>query len=170
MKWKNMNSVKSLLLVTFLFLGMGNAFADCHSNENCFRQLQISQSGRQGREHFDPVKFRKDLEKYITKEAGLTPEEAQAFFPVFHKSKMELRKLSKQMAMASMRIKTEKLTEQQCDRLLTEIESNRKRCAEIQNEASREWRKILPASKILKIFNAEHNFGRRTFRTMVGKN
>ena len=99
----------------------------------------------------------------------MTPDEAKRFFPVFYSSKKELRMLSKKVALASKRIKTEKLTEQECDQILAEIESNRKRCAEVQSEATKAWRKILPASKVLKVFNAEHNFGKRTFRTMVGK-
>ena len=164
-----MNSVKTILLFTLLFIGVGSAEAECCFEKNVNCRAELMQMSRQGRGHFDPVKFRKDLEAYITKEAGLTEDEAKKFFPVFHSSKRELRKLSKQVAVASMRIKKENLTEKQCDQILAEIEENRKRCAEIQNEASKEWRKILPASKILKVFNAEHNFGKRTFRSMVGK-
>ena len=107
MKWKNMNSVKVFLFVAFILIGVGSAKADCYFDADVVCEGQMFQSGRQGRGHFDPVKFRKDLEDYIAKEAGLTPEEAKKFFPVFHKSKMELRKLSRDMAMASMRIKKE---------------------------------------------------------------
>ena len=32
---------------------------------------------------FDPQRFQKELEQFITKEAGLTPKEAAAFFPVY---------------------------------------------------------------------------------------
>lgn len=33
--------------------------------------------------HFDPAQFQADLEQFITSEAGLTPKESAAFFPVY---------------------------------------------------------------------------------------
>ena len=164
MQWKYMSNAKSLLFVMLLFVGLGTANAD-----NPVRYDRQCPEVEQHRGHFDPAKFKKDMEDFITKEAGLTPAEAQKFFPVFHQSKMELRQLSRKIMYASMRIKKEKMTEQECDKALVEIATYRKRCAEIQNEAAKEWRKILPASKVLKVYNAEHYFGKNTFRTMVTK-
>ena len=43
----------------------------------------IYAQGRMPQMRFDPQRFQADLEQFITREAGLTPMEAAAFFPVY---------------------------------------------------------------------------------------
>ena len=49
---------------------------------------------QQERWKFNPEEFRAKLEEFITREAGFTTAEAQAFYPVFHKMKEEQRNLA----------------------------------------------------------------------------
>ena len=53
---------------------------------------------------FSPEKYQADMEQYIAKEAGLTPQEASAFFPLFREMQQKQRALYNQM-MAEVRIK-----------------------------------------------------------------
>ena len=47
----------------------------------------------QGKRHFDPAKFKAEMEQYITVEACLTPSEAAALFPIYDEMKKEMRTL-----------------------------------------------------------------------------
>ena len=47
----------------------------------------------QGKRHFDPAKFKAEMEQFITVEACLTPSEAAALFPLYDEMKKEMRTL-----------------------------------------------------------------------------
>lgn len=49
---------------------------------------------------FSPEKFQADMEQYITKEAELTPEEAERFFPLYREMQQKQRKIYNQMKQA----------------------------------------------------------------------
>lgn len=119
------------------------------------------------RKPFDPVAFKKNLENYIIKEANLTPEEALHFFPLFHVLHENQRTLHRKIGHLSYVAAKKELSEKECEEILESIVGLRKQLAEMQNAAYKAWRKVLPASKILKVMNAEHRFGRHTFHDMV---
>lgn len=48
---------------------------------------------QQGRGKFNPEEFKAKLENFVTQEAGFTPSEAQAFFPIYHEMKGKQRVL-----------------------------------------------------------------------------
>ena len=105
--------------------------------------LCVTEMAAQKHHHFDPAQFQADLEQFITSEAGLTPKEAAAFFPVYR----EMRE--KQLAFFGQ------------DRRLCHVDTNDdKACAEaialrddndikmkqLQKKYHLRFMKILPAS------------------------
>lgn len=50
-----------------------------------------------GRGKFNPEEFKAKLESYVTKEAGFTQAEAQAFFPIYFEMKGKQRALQRQI-------------------------------------------------------------------------
>lgn len=46
---------------------------------------------------FNPEEFKAKLEAYITAEAGFTPSEAQAFYPIYHEMKDKQRHLQRRI-------------------------------------------------------------------------
>lgn len=52
---------------------------------------------KNGRGKFNPEEFKAKLESYVTKEAGFTQAEAQAFFPIYFEMKGKQRALQRQI-------------------------------------------------------------------------
>ena len=113
---------------------------------------------------FDPEKYQRDLEAFITKEARLTPQEAQAFFPVFRELQakqraiyMKQRKPDKpavfdnKLAMEAIRYHD-----------MQEIEIKK-----LQQQYHNRFLKILPATKVLICIHAEERFNRNMMRNMT---
>ena len=161
MKWKKINLK---ILYTLLFACV---FSSGHST-SLNTQTSIVQVPQT--QQFRPQDFEKQLERFITTEAGLTAEEATAFFPLFHKFKKEQRKIFKSINNCSKRIEKENLTEAECEKILHEIETLQKQSSQAQSKAMKEWRKIISASKILKVLNADHRFGKHFYRKMTRGN
>ena len=53
----------------------------------------IAQGQNKHKESFNHDEFRKKMELFITEEAGLSPEDAQKFFPIFREMKEKQMKL-----------------------------------------------------------------------------
>ncbi|MGX8683518.1 MAG: hypothetical protein ACSW77_06855, partial [Bacteroidales bacterium] len=51
----------------------------------------------QQRGKFNPEMYKAKLESYITGEAGFTPAEAQAFYPIYHEMKDKQRQLQRRI-------------------------------------------------------------------------
>jgi hypothetical protein len=52
---------------------------------------------QKGHPRFDPQKFQQMVEESLTKTAGLTPEEARAFFPPYNEMRAKQREMGKQI-------------------------------------------------------------------------
>lgn len=119
------------------------------------------------RPNFQPQQYIADLEAYITKQADLTSKEAEIFFPLFHQLKKEQREALGRIKQCCERIEKEDLSESQCKQLLQEIERYQSQHEQLQINAFKEWRKVLSSKKIIKVINADQNFGRRMFKKMT---
>ena len=49
----------------------------------CLLVSSATAQPQRGQRRFNPQKFQAELEQFITTEAGLTPQESAAFFPVY---------------------------------------------------------------------------------------
>ena len=104
------------------------------------------------------------LQAYITKEAGLTQDEAARFFPIFKETREQERKIHQAIRKkihASQRVG---LSEKESEKLLAEIQELSLSEAKLKNANIKKWRKFLSASKVLKVLKAESDFNRQTFR------
>lgn len=57
--------------------------------------FSISITAQRQRGKFNPEEFKAKLENYVTKEAGFTPTEAQAFYPIYFEMKGKQRALQR---------------------------------------------------------------------------
>lgn len=121
----------------------------------------------QKRRKIDPEEFHKKLEAFITSEARLTEAEARAFFPMFYELKKQQRVYHTKIAQASRRVRKENLSEKECEKILTSIRKWKKQAMELELSYYDKWRKVLPASKIVKVLEADRFFGRKMFNNMV---
>ena len=106
---------------------------------------------------------------FLTNEIGLTPTEAQSFWPIYNAVNEELDKavyctFSSYMELekAIKENKSEKEISKCLDRYLQALGSQ----DEIRRESVEKYKKILSDTKVAKIFVAEEKFRRQNIRTL----
>jgi len=62
---------------------------------SCSLSFMMAQQQQRGK--FNPEMYKAQLESYITDEAGFTPAEAQAFYPIYHEMKDKQRQLQRRI-------------------------------------------------------------------------
>lgn len=156
-KMNKLTKLNALICMLVMF-----AIMPTYSQANASTNIQ--QQRTEQRKNFKPNQFVKDLEAFITQQAGLTAEEAQQFFPKYHELKKTQRQAMKQINRACKRIEHEKLSEQECKKILQDIEQQQNNYITAQTKAYKEWQKILSAEKIIKVIHADYKFGKRFFK------
>lgn len=113
---------------------------------------------------FDPAKFDADLEQFITIEAGLAPQEASAFFPLY-------REMLRKQRMCFDEMRRTRHMDVSDDKACAEaIEKNDKleiQMKEVQQQYHQKFMKLLPAGKVFRIIRAEEKFHRQAFKRMA---
>ena len=106
---------------------------------------------------------------FLTLEVGLTPEEAQAFWPVYNQVEKE-----KDEAMFNV-IRTykemnkaieEKKSEKEISALLDKYLEAQKKVNEIENGIAAKYKAALPVEKVAKLYVAEEKFRRQQIRKL----
>lgn len=117
----------------------------------------------QGHHKFDPVAFQRDLEQFITSEAGLLPSEAAAFFPVYR----EMREKQFAYFGEDRRLRhVDTSDDKACAEAIRKRDANDVNIKLLQQEYHQRFLKILPASKVYLILRAEDKFHRQAFGKM----
>ena len=105
----------------------------------------------------------------LTAEIGLTPTEAQNFWPIYNSVSEELDKAMRSTFHSYMELekalnenKSDKEVSKCLERYLDALSSQ----DEIRSDSVEKYRKILPDTKIAKIFVAEEKFRRQQIRRM----
>lgn len=109
---------------------------------------------------------------FITMELQLTPEEAQAFWPVYNLVAQENKETQKAMT-AAYRAMTKALAEdaasdKEISALLDEYLAARQAHKEAGKDDVEKYRQVLPAKKVAKLYVAEENFRRQHIRNFKG--
>lgn len=113
---------------------------------------------------FNPQEFRQKFEAYVTKRAGLSQAEARAFFPMFHNMKTKEREIRDKIKRMIHRVQTERVSNADCQRILQEVLRLRQQKSDLEQRSYREFSRVLPAEKLLRVMEAERAFGREMFR------
>lgn len=122
---------------------------------------QPQQPRPQGDVHDWGTRMRTEKIGFLTSEMGLTPEEAQAFWPVYNKAEKE-----KAEAMATTFKAYGEIQEAikngngDFEKLLDAYLDAAKKSNEIDIKFVKEYKKVLPAEKVAKLFAAEERFRR----------
>ena len=95
---------------------------------------------------------------FITNELNLTPAESQAFWPVFNEMKEKERTIREEMKPGRP---VEELSEQEASALLDQQMRLMEKETALRLEYTDRFRKILPASKVLRLQHAEVEFRRQ---------
>jgi len=119
----------------------------------------------QKQKKFDPARFQAELEQFITTEAGLTPQEASEFFPVYREMMRKQRVYFDQMR----RYQHIDITNDRvCDEAIRKMDEMDVEIKQIQQVYHQRFLQVLPAGKVMQVIQAENKFHRRAFKRVAG--
>ncbi len=115
----------------------------------------------QGKPQFNPAKFKADLEKFITNEAGLSAGEAAAFFPIYHE-------MGEKQRVLYNKIRTTKFSkpsgEKEYKKAISDMDRYELEIKQIQSNYHNKALKIISAEKLYNVIRAEEKFHRQAMR------
>lgn len=132
--------------------------------------LSASLSAQNADRRFSPERFKADQEQFIVREACLTPQDAEKFFPLYDEMHKKERAIFDRMRNIGF---VKPATEIECKRAIWEHDKLDLELKKIDQYYHSKFLKILPASKVYDIIQAEDKFHRtmlRKFAKRQGRN
>ena len=112
---------------------------------------------------FDREKIKALKIAHITEQLDLTETEAQKFWPIYNANEDAENELRESSTNRRKDKKPEELTESEAKSLLLAMEKMEKRKVELHSKMLNELFEILPAKKIIKLYQAERSFRQKIF-------
>ena len=122
-----------------------------------FSPLAAQETGRK----FSPEKFQAEMEQFITKEAGLTDEEAAKFFPLFREMQQKQRAIFEKVRKEGF---TKPVDDAACRKLVERRDACELEQKKIQQTYHQKFFSVISPSKVFDVLIAEERFHRRAFR------
>ena len=130
--------------------------------------LTVSAQEQQNkRPHFSPEEFQAKQKTYITEKAGLTPEEAEAFFPLFFELQKKKFELERNARKDFRKQRGEKMTEEECRDFVYKMADTKIDIAKLEREYTDKYLKVLPPCKLRRVQHAEGMFQRDLMNKMT---
>ena len=121
------------------------------------------------RRQFSPEQFVKDMTEYITKEAGLSPMEAQAFFPIYFEMQDQQRKNNEARMQLAWSI-NDKSTEADYERVLEKMNDLELKDKQLEKDFLKRFHKILSYKKLYKVKMAAYRYNMVALRRFSPNN
>ncbi|MBR2638153.1 MAG: hypothetical protein IKD40_04870 [Bacteroidaceae bacterium] len=129
---------------------------------------QTEKSKRQKR--FSLEEFKQKQKVYITEKAELTAEEAEAFFPLFFELQKKKWLINKETR-EKLGIKCgEECSEEKSILMANELAETKIKIAQLEKEYMTLYLNVIPAKKILLVWQAEERFQRDLIKKMCNTN
>lgn len=126
--------------------------------------FSVSSMHAQGK--FDPNRIKAEAHSFITREAGLSGQEAARFFPVYDEMRGKQRGcFDKLRAIHS----TRPASEREAREMIEKADALEIQLKTIEQRYHKEMLKVISATKLMQVLEAERRFHRQTFRQMAGK-
>ncbi|WP_195870621.1 sensor of ECF-type sigma factor [Winogradskyella marina] len=132
---------KTLQLILLALFVSANAFAQ-RIDKNKIKALKIA---------------------HITEQMNLTEAEAQKFWPIYNANEDAEDKLKEQSTIRRKSINPDELSESEAKSLLLNMEKIEKQKVELHSKMLSELLDVLPAKKIIKLYQAERSFKQKLF-------
>ena len=97
---------------------------------------------------------------FITEKLNLTPEEAEKFWPLYnaHMEEMDELQKSKFESISDKKKNVSEITNEEAQTVIDEILENEQKILDLKIDFKNKLKPILPAKKILRLFDAEREF------------
>ena len=119
------------------------------------------------RPHFSPEEFQAKQKTYITEKAGLTPEEAEAFFPLFFELQKKKFELERNVRKDFRKQRGEKMTEDECRDFVYKMADTKIEIAKLEREYTDKYLEVLQPCKLRRVQHAEGMFQRDLMKKMT---
>ena len=107
---------------------------------------------------FSATEYWNQQKAFFTEKAQLTQDEAAAFFPIYNELQQKKRELNRDIRRVMRELDGAQSTEEQSLKAIDAQAETNIKIAELEKEYLQKFKQILPASKILKVQNAEEQF------------
>jgi hypothetical protein len=115
----------------------------------------------QDHKRFSPEKFEADLRCFITKEASLTPQEADKLFPVFREMREKQREIYEKMRKLGMNKASD---DEACKQFIIEYDKLNLELGQLDVTYHKKMIRMIPASKVYAVMQAEKRFHRQMMK------
>ena len=102
----------------------------------------------------------------ITERLGLTPEQAEKFWPVYREYEMQRRELRKQFRDARNSVDLENITEEQSKELMQKVMDLKQKELNLDKEYSKRLTRVISTQQLLQLRNAEKDFQRMLLKRL----
>lgn len=120
----------------------------------------------QERRKFSPQEFVQKREEFIASNAGLTATEASAIFPLMRKMEKERMEIDRKIGALMHRGGQPGISDKEAQSILEQIDKLKLEKTKLENSYHQKYRKAIPASKVLRVYQADWKFSRRVLRHM----
>ena len=125
-----------------------------------FAQPQVGDE--KGRHHFDPQRFQQYMEASLTREAGLTQEEAKAFFPIYNEMRQKQRVVGDEIR--KMKKLNPGSSAKDYQSTILRIKEKQVKMAEMEVEYYQRMCNAIAPEKVFRVIQAEDKFHRQMVR------
>ena len=126
-----------------------------------FHLFTFSPLTAQENRKFSPEKFQAEMEQFITKEANLTPEEAAKFFPLYREMQQKQRAIYMKKKVFD---KAALCDNKAAEAVILAYDERELAIKKLQQQYHKQFIKVVPATKVLKLIRAEERFNRNMMR------
>jgi hypothetical protein len=119
----------------------------------------------QGPQRFDPAKFDAEQQQFITKSACLTEQEAARFFPLFREMQKKQRAIYERQRKLGF---NKPADEKGCAESIRQHDQIDLELKQIQQTYHNKFLRVIPASKLYDVLQAEDRFFRMKLRSWGG--
>ncbi len=109
---------------------------------------------------------------FITQKLSLTPEEAKVFWPVYNEYEAKRHELRKSFRQTSDldKVDVDKLTENEASAMLDNQIIEAQKFLDLRKEYHAKFKSVLPAVKVLKLYDSEREFQKTLMERMHNNN
>ena len=126
-----------------------------------------AQENQKKRPHFSPEEFQAKQREYITEKAGLTAQEADAFFPLFFELQKKKFDLERDARKDFKKQRGEQMTEEECRAFVYNMADVKIEIAKLEREYADKYLEVLSPCKVRRVQHAEGSFQRDLMKKMT---
>lgn len=131
----------------------------------CLAVSAQEQNG-QKRQRMTPQDFQNKQKEFIVQHAELTPEESDAFFPLYFELQNKKHEANRNVWKKARAVRPHERTEAECNEIIDALADVKIECATLEKEYLMKFKKILPAKKLMRVQMAEDRFQRELLKGM----